>query len=567
MGAADLDDVSRMDGVARSRRTPGHRGADDAEPDGDVPDRPTSGFHSPQALHAMIEAKKLAYADMLRYVGDPAHGAGAGRGHARQGPCRGACEADRPGEGAVPGRSRPARAGHRQQGRDTIYLSVVDRDGNMVSLIQSNSGLRIRHRAVGHRLHAPQPWRAVHAASLARPTRWPRKRPLHTIIPGFMEKDGTRISFGIMGGWNQAQAHAQFVADVADFGFTVQEALEAGSLHQSHVRRLRRGDRTARARSACATRCRPWDTGSTWCRRAPTSSATARRRSPGPTGSISAPPTPGTTARRSPRRPLSFRRHDEPSPRRVPGVCAAGRGRCRPRGARALPDRRRRRAQGRCLAGHARGPWRRAGDPPGDRAAVSGSRRGRRRVRRRRACIGLPWIVDPIDGTKSFIRGVPLFGVLVALEIDGRAEVGVCHMPALSETVAAATGLGCTWNGRTAHVSKVDALGEATVVYSDVRMLSRRLGRGWAAWETEAGLLRSWGDCYGHCLVATGRADVMLDPVMNAWDCAALAADRPGSRRKILGLDRRRAHRRRRRREHERGPSPTGSGDVARSVT
>ena len=87
------------------------------------------------------------------------------------------------------------------------------------------------------------------------------------------------------------------------------------------------------------------------------------------------------------------------------------------------------------------------------------------------------WIVDPIDGTKSFIRGVPLFGVLVALEIDGRAEVGVCHMPALGETVAAATGLGCTWNGRTARVSTVDALGDATVVYSDGRMLSRRLGR------------------------------------------------------------------------------------------
>ena len=66
------------------------------------------------------------------------------------------------------------------------------------------------------------------------------------------------------------------------------------------------------------------------------------------------------------------------------------------------------------------------------------------------------WIVDPIDGTKSFIRGVPLFGVLVALEIDGRAEVGVCHMPALGETVAAATGLGCTWNGRTARVSTVE---------------------------------------------------------------------------------------------------------------
>ncbi len=132
------------------------------------------------------------------------------------------------------------------------------------------------------------------------------------------------------------------------------------------------------------------------------------------------------------------------------------------------------------------------------------------------------WIVDPIDGTKSFIRGVPLFGVLIALEIEGRADVGVCHLPALGETVAAATGLGCTWNGRSAHVSTVERLGDATVVFSDGRMLAQRLGPRWAELEGEAGLLRSWGDCYGHCLVATGRADVMLDPVMNPWDCAAL---------------------------------------------
>jgi len=132
------------------------------------------------------------------------------------------------------------------------------------------------------------------------------------------------------------------------------------------------------------------------------------------------------------------------------------------------------------------------------------------------------WIVDPIDGTKSFIRGVPLFGVLVALEIDGRPEVGVCHMPALSETVAAATGLGCTWNGRTARVSRVDRLDEATLLFSDGRMLAGRLECQWPGLSSSVGLLRSWGDCYGHCLVATGRADVMIDPVMNPWDCAAL---------------------------------------------
>lgn len=132
------------------------------------------------------------------------------------------------------------------------------------------------------------------------------------------------------------------------------------------------------------------------------------------------------------------------------------------------------------------------------------------------------WIVDPIDGTKSFVRGVPLFGVLIALEIDGRAEVGVCHLPALSETLAAASGLGCTWNGRRARVSGVADLREATVVYSDGRMLAGRLRDAWPRLQSEAGLLRSWGDCYGHCLVATGRVDVMLDPVMNPWDCAAL---------------------------------------------
>ena len=132
------------------------------------------------------------------------------------------------------------------------------------------------------------------------------------------------------------------------------------------------------------------------------------------------------------------------------------------------------------------------------------------------------WVVDPIDGTKSFVRGVPLFGTLIGLEIDGRVEVGVCHLPALDETVAAATGLGCTWNGRTARVSETRALEDATVLFSDSRMLGDRLGDRRQAFELATGLLRTWGDCYGYCLVATGRADVMIDPAMNPWDCAAL---------------------------------------------
>ncbi|HXE79391.1 MAG TPA: histidinol-phosphatase [Vicinamibacterales bacterium] len=132
------------------------------------------------------------------------------------------------------------------------------------------------------------------------------------------------------------------------------------------------------------------------------------------------------------------------------------------------------------------------------------------------------WVLDPIDGTQSFVRGVPLYGVLVALEIEGAPRVGVAHFPALNETVAAATGLGCWWNGRRAAVSATAALEDAAVGYSDARTLYDRLGERWVALQRGTRVQRGWGDCYGHCLVATGRLDVMLDPVMNPWDCSAL---------------------------------------------
>jgi myo-inositol-1(or 4)-monophosphatase len=132
------------------------------------------------------------------------------------------------------------------------------------------------------------------------------------------------------------------------------------------------------------------------------------------------------------------------------------------------------------------------------------------------------WFVDPIDGTRSFVHGVPLFGVLLGLEIDGEMAVGVCHLPGVEETLAAARGLGCTWNGRPARASSTATLADATVVYSDNRHLEQRLGGRWTKLQLATGLQRGWGDCYGHCLVATGRADVMLDPVMNPWDVAAL---------------------------------------------
>jgi histidinol-phosphatase len=131
------------------------------------------------------------------------------------------------------------------------------------------------------------------------------------------------------------------------------------------------------------------------------------------------------------------------------------------------------------------------------------------------------WFIDPIDGTKSFLRGVPLYAVLIGLEIEGSIQVGVAYFPALDEMITAASGEGCWWNGRRAHVSDVPTLKQALVTFSDVAGFAR-YGRS-EAWERikQATYYRAgWGDAYGHLLVATGRAELMLDPIMNAWDCA-----------------------------------------------
>jgi histidinol phosphatase-like enzyme (inositol monophosphatase family) len=133
------------------------------------------------------------------------------------------------------------------------------------------------------------------------------------------------------------------------------------------------------------------------------------------------------------------------------------------------------------------------------------------------------WILDPIDGTKSFVQGVPLYGVLVGLERDGEPVLGVCYLPALDEMVAAARGEGCTLNGRRAQVRAVDQLADAVLLASDIESFAP-LGRAGAYEQLRTGVkfARTWGDCYGHILVATGRAEIMIDAVMNVWDCAAL---------------------------------------------
>ena len=133
------------------------------------------------------------------------------------------------------------------------------------------------------------------------------------------------------------------------------------------------------------------------------------------------------------------------------------------------------------------------------------------------------WIIDPIDGTFAFVHGVPLYGVLIGVEIDEEPSVGVVNLPALGELVAAARGQGCYINGERARVSTVSALEESLLLSTDFRAC-RRYGFGEAAEELQrrARNVRTWGDCYGHVLVATGRAECMLDPVMNVWDCAPL---------------------------------------------
>ncbi len=131
------------------------------------------------------------------------------------------------------------------------------------------------------------------------------------------------------------------------------------------------------------------------------------------------------------------------------------------------------------------------------------------------------WIIDPIDGTKAFIRGVPLYAVLIGLEIEGRCEVGAAYFPALGDMVYAATDEGCFWNGRRTQVASTTQLDRSFIGFTGADSFEPA-GR-FTAWKR---LLQKsyhsvgWSDAYGHALVATGRLEVMLDPVLNPYDCA-----------------------------------------------
>lgn len=131
------------------------------------------------------------------------------------------------------------------------------------------------------------------------------------------------------------------------------------------------------------------------------------------------------------------------------------------------------------------------------------------------------WILDPIDGTKAFVRGVPLYGTLLALEVESRCEVGVAYFPALDEMVYAASGEGCYRNGRRCRVADTERLEESVFSFTDAASFEE-YGRGeaWRRLQRATYYSAGWSDAYGHALVATGRLEIMLDPVMNLWDGA-----------------------------------------------
>jgi histidinol-phosphatase len=129
------------------------------------------------------------------------------------------------------------------------------------------------------------------------------------------------------------------------------------------------------------------------------------------------------------------------------------------------------------------------------------------------------WIIDPIDGTKSFMRGVPLYAVLIGLEVEGVVRVGAAYFPALDEMLCAADGEGCWWNGHRAYVSKVSEIGKAMICFTSLQDLESTLGSAWVELKETVYELRGWSDSYGYLAVATGRAEAVLDPVMKIWDC------------------------------------------------
>jgi histidinol phosphatase-like enzyme (inositol monophosphatase family) len=132
------------------------------------------------------------------------------------------------------------------------------------------------------------------------------------------------------------------------------------------------------------------------------------------------------------------------------------------------------------------------------------------------------WIVDPIDGTKSFVCGVPLYGTVVGLLVKGEPRVGAVYLPALGDMFLAAEGLGATWNGRPCRTSAVTQMSDATLLAGSITRAITR-SDAFERLASQSRLNRGWGDVFGYMLVASGRAEVMLDPTISIWDIAGVA--------------------------------------------
>lgn len=130
------------------------------------------------------------------------------------------------------------------------------------------------------------------------------------------------------------------------------------------------------------------------------------------------------------------------------------------------------------------------------------------------------WVIDPIDGTKSFVHGVPLYSTLVGLQIKGKPAVGVIYLPATNDIVFAATGMGAFHNDAPAKVSTVSHLSDALILTSGLMPAMKRPQ--FPALAKQCRISRTWGDAYGYYMVATGKAEIMADPIVSPWDCAAI---------------------------------------------
>ena len=132
------------------------------------------------------------------------------------------------------------------------------------------------------------------------------------------------------------------------------------------------------------------------------------------------------------------------------------------------------------------------------------------------------WTLDPIDGTISFVAGCPLFGTLIGLLHEGQPLLGAIHQPLLGQ-LCLGDGQQTRLNGRPVRVRDIENLSEAILLTTDLKYIGKYQNQsGFDRLLALTGLLRTWGDCYGYLLVATGRADIMLDPIMNPWDVVPL---------------------------------------------